>query len=86
MNYWHMKEYDSFKDVFLGIRQKITKNEPFQIIHRVKNFAAHFHTGHNFRPHIFNITCRFRILDIQSFLKSMVKYSYGGGGGGGGVI
>ena len=72
-----MNEYDSFKMYF---QASITNNEKMsnsKIINRIKNFTAHFPSEHHFRPQFFNVS-RLRILDILSFLKSIVKYSYGG--------
>ena len=52
---------------------QITKTEQCPNYSWHKNCTAYFPSEHHFRPYIFNITCRFRILDILSFLK---KYSY----------
>ena len=57
-----MNEYESFKKI--------------KIIHRTKNLTAHFPSEQHFYPWIFTVTCRFRILNILSCLKSMVKYIY----------
>ena len=48
-----------------------------KIIHSMKNLAENFPKEHHFRPWSFNVTCQFRILDIPSFRKIMVKHNYG---------
>ena len=70
-----MNEYDGFENVFSSINQKQQKMSNSKIIHRIKNFTAHFPSEHHFRPSIFNVASLCRILDILSFLKSIVKYS-----------
>ena len=73
MNRCGIDEYD----VFTSIIHKLRKMSCSQIIHRIKNCTAHFASKHHFRPWIFNVTCRFRIVYILSFLNSIDKYTYG---------
>ena len=71
-------EYDSFKNVFRH-QLKITKNEQFQNHSSHKKLYRTFSLGTPLSSLNFQCYLRFRILDILSFLKSIVMYSYGGG-------
>ena len=63
-----------------SITKKPRKISNSKIILRIKKFTAHFPSEHHFRPYIFNVTCRFHILDTITFLlKSIIKNSYGWG-------
>ena len=73
MNRCGIDEYD----VFTSIIHKLRKMSYSKIIHRIKNCTAHFASKHHFRPWIFNVTCRFRIVYILIFLNSIGKYTYG---------
>ena len=54
-------------------------NDIKRAAYRIRIFTAHFCLGPPCSSLNFHVTYRCRILDIPSFLKSIVKHNYGGG-------